>query len=115
VGSVVFAAGALATDFRTGIATEAAIDPAFPYYGSAIKRETRYILRNLARTFEAAGTSLDRVVKAQIFLTDLRDLGGFDEVWREFFPASPPRTVLQTTGLLIRDARIEIDLTAALP
>jgi enamine deaminase RidA (YjgF/YER057c/UK114 family) len=115
VGNLVFAAGALATDFRTGIAPEAAMDPAFPCYGSAIERETRYILSNLARTFETAGTSLARVVKAQIFLTDLRDLGGFDEVWREFFPASPPRTVLQTTGLLIRDARIEIDLTAALP
>ena len=112
VGDFVFAAGALATDFKTGVAPEARIDPAFPYYGSAIKRETRYILENLVKTFKAAGSSLDKVVKAQVFLTDLADFNGFDEVWREFFPTPVPRTVLQTTGLLIKDNLIEIDLIA---
>jgi enamine deaminase RidA (YjgF/YER057c/UK114 family) len=112
VGNLVFAAGALATDFKTGVAPEARIYPAFPYYGSAIKRETRYILDNLAKTFRAAGTSLDRVVKAQVFLTDMADFYGFDEVWREFFADPVPRTVLQTTGLLIKDNLIEIDLIA---
>ena len=87
----------------------------FPYYGSAIKRETRYILENLAKTFKAAGTSLDRVVKAQVFLTELADFNGFDEVWREFFPVSPPITTARTTGLLIKDNLIEIDLIAAMP
>jgi enamine deaminase RidA (YjgF/YER057c/UK114 family) len=112
VGGLVFAAGALATDFKTGIAPEARIDPAFPYYGSAIKRETRYILDNLARTFRAAGTSLDRVVKAQVFLISPDDFHGFDEVWGEVFPAPVPRTVLQTSGLLIKGNLIEIDLIA---
>jgi enamine deaminase RidA (YjgF/YER057c/UK114 family) len=115
VGNLVFAAGALATDFKTGIAPEARIDPAFPYYGSAIKRETRYILNNLRKTFAAAGTSLDQVVKAQVFLTDLADYSGFDEVWNEFFPISPPRTVARTTGLLIKGNLIEIDLVAVVP
>jgi enamine deaminase RidA (YjgF/YER057c/UK114 family) len=115
VGNLVFAAGALATDFKTGVAPEARIHPAFPYYGSAIKRETRYILDNLVRTFKAAGTSLDHVVKAQVFLTDLADFNGFDEVWREYFPVSPPRTTVRTTGLLIKDNLIEIDLIAAMP
>ena len=115
VGHLVFAAGALATDFKTGVAPEAKINLAFPYYGSAIKRETRFILDNLAKTFKAAGTSLDRTVKAQVFLMDLQDFNGFDEVWREFFPVSPPITVAQTTGLLIKDNLIEIDLIAAMP
>lgn len=114
-GNLVFAAGALATDFRTGVAPEARIDPAFPFYGSAIKRETRYILDNLVKTFKAAGTSLDRVVKAQVFLTDIADFSGFDEVWREYFKVPPPRTVARTTGLLIKDNLIEIDLIAAMP
>jgi enamine deaminase RidA (YjgF/YER057c/UK114 family) len=115
VNNLVFAAGALATDFKTGVAPEAHINPAFPYYGSAIKNETRYILSNLLKTFKAAGTSLERVVKAQIFLTKIRDYPGFDEVWREFFPVTPPITVAQTTGLLIKDNLIEIDLIAAMP
>jgi enamine deaminase RidA (YjgF/YER057c/UK114 family) len=112
LGNLVFAAGALATDFKTGVAPEARVDPAFPYYGSAIKRQTGYILENLVKTFRAAGTSLERVVKAQVFLTDMADCNGFDEVWREFFPYGVPLTVLQTTGLLIKDNIIEIDLIA---
>jgi enamine deaminase RidA (YjgF/YER057c/UK114 family) len=115
VNNLVFAAGALATDFKTGVAPEARINPAFPYYGSPIKSETRYILQNLVKTFRAAGTSLDRTVKAQVFLTDLRDYAGFDEVWHEFFPVSPPITIVKTTGLLIKDNLIEIDLIAAMP
>jgi enamine deaminase RidA (YjgF/YER057c/UK114 family) len=111
-GDLVFAAGALASDFKTGVAPEARIDPAFPYYGSAIKRETRYILENLAKTFKAAGASLEQVVKAQVFLTQMTDFFGFDEVWREFFLDGVPRTVVQTTGLLTKDNLTEIDLIA---
>ena len=71
---------------------EARVDPAFPHYGSDIARQTRYVLENLARTFKAAGTSLDHVVKAQVFHTDLANFAAFDEVWKEFFAAPPPRT-----------------------
>jgi enamine deaminase RidA (YjgF/YER057c/UK114 family) len=114
-GDLVFAAGQLASDFKTGVPREARVDPAFPYYGSDIKRQTRWVLENLARTFAAAGTSLDRVVKAQVFHTDLRNFFAFDEVWREFFPAPPPRTTVGTTGLLVPGTLVEIDLIAALP
>ena len=115
VGDLVFAAGQLASDFKTGVPREARVDPAFPFYGSDVKRQTRYVLENLARTFEAAGTSLDRVVKAQVFHTDLDNFFTFDEVWREVFPTPPPRTTIGTTGLLVKDTLVEIDLIAALP
>ncbi len=115
VGDLVFAAGQLASDFKTGVPREARVDPAFPYYGSDVKRQTRYVLENLARTFAAAGTSMDRVVKAQVFHTDLNNFFAFDEVWREFFPTPPPRTTIGTTGLLVKDTLVEIDLIAALP
>jgi enamine deaminase RidA (YjgF/YER057c/UK114 family) len=115
VGDLAFAAGQLASDFETGVPREARVDPAFPYYGSNIKRQARYVLENLAKTFRAAGTSLDRVVKAQVFMTDLREFFAFDEVWREFFPTPPPRTTVGTTGLLVKDTLVEVDLIAALP
>jgi len=111
----VFAAGQLPTDFSTGIPAAARRNPAFPFYGSNIKLQTRYVLQNLRQTFAAAGTSLNRVVKAQVFLRDLADFSGFDEVWDEFFPAPPARTTVGTSGLLVRDALIEIDLIAATP
>jgi reactive intermediate/imine deaminase len=115
VGELVFAAGQLASDFKTGVPLEARVDPNFPYYGADIKRQTRYILENLTVTLKAAGTSLDHVVKAQVFLTDLRNFNGFDEVWKDYFPTPPPRTTVGTTGLLVRDTLVEIDLIAALP
>jgi enamine deaminase RidA (YjgF/YER057c/UK114 family) len=115
IGNLVFAAGQVASDFVHGVAPEARLDPAFPYYTSEVKKQTRYILENLARTFKAAGTSLDHVVKAQVFHTDLMNFNGFDEVWKEFFPAPPPRTTVGTTGLLVRDTLVEIDLIAAVP
>ncbi len=115
VGDLVFAAGQIASDYKTGVPPEAKVDPAFPFYGSDIKRQTRYVLENLARTFKAAGTSMDNVVKAQVFHTDLRNFNGFDEAWKEFFPTPPPRTTVGTTGLLVKDALLEIDLIAAIP
>jgi enamine deaminase RidA (YjgF/YER057c/UK114 family) len=114
-GGLIFAAGQLATDFKSGVPPEARKHPSFPFYGSDIKLQTDYILKNLARTFAAAGSSLDEVVKAQVFLTDLNDFNGFDEVWRTYFKAPPPRTTVATTGLLIKDALVEIDLIAYAP
>jgi reactive intermediate/imine deaminase len=115
VGGLVFAAGQLASDFKTGVPQEARKHPSFPYYGSDIKLQSHFILTNLARTFAAAGSSLDHVVKAQVFLTDLNDFAAFDEVWREYFKVPPPRTTIGTTGLLVKDTLIEIDLIGYAP
>src|SRR5947209_4281674 len=71
-GHLVFASGQIASDGR-GIPPDVKIDPAFPYYGSAIKRQTRYILDRLAKEFASAGTSLDHVIKAHVFHSDLRN------------------------------------------
>jgi enamine deaminase RidA (YjgF/YER057c/UK114 family) len=114
-GDLVFAAGQLASDFETGVPAAARRHPSFPYYGSDIELQTEYVLANLARTFEAAGSSLDHVVKAQVFLTDLRHFHGFDTVWKRHFATLPPRTTIGCTALLVRDALIEIDLIGYVP
>ncbi|KAF5532841.1 endoribonuclease L-PSP [Fusarium phyllophilum] len=49
----------------------------------------RMALKNLQVVLEAAGSSLDRVVKASGFLADTKDFGAFNTVWDEFFPAEP--------------------------
>src|SRR6188472_829766 len=64
-GDTLYAAGQIASDYKTGVAPEARQDPAFPYYGSNIQKQARYILQNLRRVFEAAGCSLADVVKSQ--------------------------------------------------
>ena len=115
VGDLVFAAGQLASDFRTGVPAEARRRPGFPYYGSDIELQTEYILNNLSRTFEAAGSSLENVVKAQVFLTDLNLFHGFDAVWKRYFKVPPPRTTIGCTGLLVQDTLVEIDLIGYVP
>ena len=110
VNGYVFAAGQLASDFKTGVPDHARRHSSFPYYGSDIKLQTRFVLENLKKTFAAAGSSLERAVKAQVFLTDLNNFNAFDEVWKEYFRVPPPRTTIGTTGLLVEDALVEIDL-----
>jgi len=96
-GDLVFAAGQLASDFKDGVPAQARRHVSFPYYGSDIELQTAYILDNLKKTFEAAGSSLDHVVKAQVFLTDLDNFHGFDTVWKRIFKMPPPRTTVGIT------------------
>jgi reactive intermediate/imine deaminase len=63
------------------------IDPATDYLvrGSVTDR-ARLALKNLKIVLEAAGSNLDRVVKVNVFLTDMQDFGAFNTAWDEFFP-----------------------------
>src|SRR5258705_357762 len=114
-GETLYAAGQIASDYKTGVPPEARQDPAFPYYGSDIQKQARYVLTNLRSVFQAAGCDLADVVKSQVFLTDLNDFHFFDQVWKEFFPSPPPRTTVQVSGLLVPGCKVEIDLCAVKP
>jgi enamine deaminase RidA (YjgF/YER057c/UK114 family) len=82
VGDTLYAAGQIASDYRTGVPPQARRDPAFPYYGSTIQKQARYVLENLRSVFEAAGCTLADVVKSQVFMTDLSYFYYFDQVWK---------------------------------
>ncbi len=112
VGDYIFVAGQMATDFRTGVPPEAQANPIF-WEGSTIRRQTEYILKNLAIALEAAGSAMDHVVKAQIWLGDMGDLPRMEDAWRAAFPKDPPaRTVLPATGFGVLGGMIEINLIA---
>ena len=110
VGDMLYVGGQLAADHPGGVAEQARQDPAFPYYGSNIQKQTRHVLTNLARVFEAAGCSLADVIKSQVFLTDLNDFYYFDQVWKEFFPSPPPRTTLQVGAMQVPGCLVEVDV-----
>ncbi len=114
-GETLYAAGQIASDYKTGVPPEARQDPAFPYYGSDIQKQARYILGNLRKVLQAGGCDLKDVVKSQVFLLDLDDFHPFDQVWKEFFPSPPPRTTVQVSGLLVPGCKVEIDLWAVQP
>ena len=112
VGDYVFVAGQMATDFRTGIPPEAQVNPTF-WEGSSIRRQTEFILKNLAVTLEAAGSSMEHVLKAQVWLADINDLPRMEDAWRAAFPQNPPaRTVLAATDFGVAGGIIEVNLVA---
>lgn len=77
-----------------------------------IAAETRQVCENLKAVLEAAGSSLDRVVKVTIYLVDLGELMAMNAVFNEYFPTDPPaRTTFQAAGL-IGGARVEIEAIA---
>ena len=114
VGDLIFLAGQIASDYETGVPAELGRQPGYEYYGSDIKDQTRYVLENIKASLEDAGSDLDHVVKTQVFILDAELFNEFDEVWREFFPAPPPRTTVQTgpKGLLVPGTLVEIDVIA---
>lgn len=111
----VYAAGQITSDYKTGAPPEARQHPAFPYHGSNIQKQARYVLNNLRSVFLSAGCDFKDVVKSQVFLADVKDFLYFDQLWKEFFPSPPPRTTVQVSGLLVPGCRVEIDQTAVLP
>jgi 2-iminobutanoate/2-iminopropanoate deaminase len=97
-GELVFTAGQVGIDPATG-----------ELVAGGIAAETRQALRNVQAILEAAGSSLDRVVKTTVFLRDMADFAAMNAVYAEFFPAAPPaRTTIQA-GALPRNVAIEIE------
>ncbi|KAJ4110317.1 hypothetical protein NW768_012077 [Fusarium equiseti] len=71
----------------------------------------RVALQNLKAVLEAAGSSLDRVVKANVFLADMKDFAAFNVAWDEFFTTDPKtcRTCIAVHQLpLVTDVEIEV-------
>jgi 2-iminobutanoate/2-iminopropanoate deaminase len=77
-----------------------------------IAAATQQTFDNLAAILEAAGSSLDKVVKASVFLVDLGEFAAMNEVYKERMPAPhPARTTIQAAALP-GGIRIEIDVVA---
>ncbi len=88
-----------------------------PQTGKLISRDiieqTGQVMRNLQAVLEAAGSSLERVLKTTIFLADMKDFAAMNEAYAGFFKQDPPaRTTIQAARLPL-DARVEIELIAA--
>jgi reactive intermediate/imine deaminase len=111
-GPFLFLAGVLASDFKTGVAPEARTNPDFPWLDSPIRRQTEYVLKTIATILEASGSSLEKVVKAHVILTDMRDFLGFEEVWRRFFAKDPPARSTFQGGLVNPGMLVEVDVIA---
>lgn len=78
----------------------------------AIAEQTRQVLRNVSAVLSAAGSGIDRVVKATVYLTDLGDFEAMNVVYADFFGANPPARACVEVSRLPRGARVEIEAVA---
>jgi enamine deaminase RidA (YjgF/YER057c/UK114 family) len=117
VGDMVFVAGQLARDSTGNIAPEAMVPAGQLWNGTRIKLETDYLVqKRLVPALEAAGSRLDLVLKAQVYLSHGEDLPAFWQSWsRAFGGRVPPTTVVPVRhpAFGTRDATIEVNLVAA--
>jgi 2-iminobutanoate/2-iminopropanoate deaminase len=102
-GNLIFTAGQIALD----PATQQVV-------ASGIVEQTARVLENLKAVLEAGGSSLDRVVKATVFLKDFNDFAAMNEVYAQYLGkdgAPPARTTVEVSKLP-KNVLIEIELIA---
>lgn len=100
-GGLVFASGQVGLDPATG-----------KLVSGGIAAETERALLNLKAVIEAAGSNLERAVKATVYLVDMNDFPQMNEVYRRFFGEAPPARATVEVRRLPLDARVEIELVA---
>jgi 2-iminobutanoate/2-iminopropanoate deaminase len=97
-GGFVFTAGQIALDASSGEMLGA----------GDVAKETEQVLRNLSAILGAAGSSLEQVVRCDVYLADLADFQAMNAVYARSFPAAPPARVTVQAAALPRGARVEI-------
>jgi len=77
-----------------------------------IQDQTRQVLNNLDAVLKEAGSSLDKVIKTTIYLTDIDNFFAVNSVYAEYFSGSYPARSTVAVKTLPKDAQIEIDAIA---
>jgi 2-iminobutanoate/2-iminopropanoate deaminase len=96
-------------------AGQIALDPATGQVVSGdVSMQTEQVMRNLEAILAAAGSSLRRVVKTTVFLTDMGDFPQMNEVYARHFGEHRPARSTVAVRTLPRDVAVEIDVVAAL-
>jgi len=89
------------------------LDPAtMQIVEGGIEEQTLRVLENLKAVLEAAGSSLDRVVKTTVYLTDMTEFAAMNVIYAKYFGARRPARATVQVARLPRDVKIEIDLIA---
>ncbi len=102
VGGLVFTSGQIAINPASG-AVEA----------TTIEGQTEQVCKNLCAVLEAAGTSIDKVVKTTCFLSDMADFAAFNEVYGQYFVGKPARSCVAAKQLP-KNVLCEVEVIAEL-
>ena len=102
-GDLVYTSGQIGVDSKTGQIVE-----------GGIEAQTEQVFRNLEAVLAAAGSGIEHVVKATVFLADMNDYNTMNELYKKHFKGDPPARSTVQVARLPRDARIEIEVVAVL-
>ncbi len=104
---------AIQTDGLVFCSGQLGLNPATGDFVAAdVKSQTRQALTNLKRVLEAAGSSLEKVVKTTVFLRDMADFPAMNAVYAEFFSANPPARSAIAAAALPKGGAVEIEAIA---
>lgn len=100
-GNLLFVSGQIALDPET-----------MELVSDDVQEQTRQALKNIKAVLEAAGSGLDKVVKATVFISDMDEFGRVNEVYAEFFKEDPPARACVEVSRLPKDVKVEIEVIA---
>jgi 2-iminobutanoate/2-iminopropanoate deaminase len=100
-GGFVYVSGQVPIDPETG-----------EFVAGGIAEQTERVLKNVAAVLEAAGSSLNQVVKTTVFLADMNEFAAMNDVYAKFFTDAPPARATVQAARLPKDARVEIEAVA---
>ena len=101
VGELVFVAGQLGIVLESG-----------ELAGESVGEQTEQVMQNMSAILEAAGSGLDKLVKTTVFLLDLADFAGMNEVYARHVGDRPPARSTIGISQLPSGARVEIEAIA---
>lgn len=99
--SMVYTAGQIGLDPTTG-----------DFVAGGVEEQTRQVINNLRSVLEAAGSSLDHVVKTIVFLKDMNDFPKMNSIYAEYFGANPPARSTVAVAGLPKGGLVEIEAIA---
>jgi 2-iminobutanoate/2-iminopropanoate deaminase len=95
------------------VSGQIALDPGTQKLVSGeINVQTERVLENLKAILNAAGSSLEKVVRTTVFLVDMNEFAAMNEVYARYFPEQAPARSTVQAARLPRDVRVEIDVIA---
>lgn len=103
INGFVYTSGQLGLNLETG------------EFGEGVQEQAKLSLSNVKAILEAAGTSLDHVVKTTVFLKDMNDFAAVNEVYGSFFSEPYPARSAVEVARLPKDGLVEIEVIAVKP
>ena len=85
------------------------------HFEGDIKAHTKHVLDEMKKKLERAGSSMEKVLKVNVYLNDLKDYAGMNEVFRGSFGPEPGvRTTIAAAGGIPGNSLVEIDCIACI-